>query len=397
MTEPNESLPRLWNGNYCRAMAGNFMLFFSFYLLTPLLPIYLDAQFHADKDLIGLVLSGYVVAALIVRPFSGFVVDLFDRRRVLMLCFFCFFICFTGYIGAGTILMFAIVRTIHGLPFGATTVANSTVAIDSLHPQRRNEGTGYYGLSNNLAMAIAPSAGIWLYAATDNFTLLFWVALVVAFGGFVCAWSVRPEHTAHPSGPRRLTLEHLFLTRAWPLAINGLLFGLPWGVMSNYVAIYAKEQLSITDGTGLFFALVSGGLFASRLYGAKGLRKGRLAENAIEGALLSCVGLTLFAIVRAPWAFYLSAPLIGLGNGRMFPGMLNMFISMARPDQRGTANSTILTSWDLGMGLGILLGGVLLEYSGYTAAFGFTAASQIASTLLLILLTRPYFMKNRIG
>ena len=167
-------MEKLWNRNYCRAMLGNFMLFFSFYLLTPLLPIYLDAQFHADKDMIGLVLSGYVVAALIVRPFSGFIVDSFDRKKVLMLCFFAFFICFTGYIGAGTLLMFALVRTIHGLPFGATTVANSTVAIDTLPSSRRNEGIGFYGLSNNLAMAIAPSAGIWIYGMTDNFDLLFW-------------------------------------------------------------------------------------------------------------------------------------------------------------------------------------------------------------------------------
>ena len=113
---------KLWNSNYCRAMVGNFMLFFSFYLLTPLLPIYLDSQFGADK----------VVPALIVRPFSGFIVDSFNRKKVLMLCFFGFFICFTGYIGAGSILMFAIIRTIHGLPFGATTVANSTVAKDVL-------------------------------------------------------------------------------------------------------------------------------------------------------------------------------------------------------------------------------------------------------------------------
>ena len=58
-------------------MGGNFLLFFSFYLLTPLLPIYLDEQFAADKDMIGLVLSGYVIAALLVRPFSGFIVDTF--------------------------------------------------------------------------------------------------------------------------------------------------------------------------------------------------------------------------------------------------------------------------------------------------------------------------------
>ena len=102
-----------------------FPALFAFYILTPLLPIYLDAQFKADKDMIGLVLSGYVVATLLIRPFSGFIVDSFNRKKVLMLCFFAFFICFAGYIGAGTLLMFAIVRTMHGIPFGAATVATA--------------------------------------------------------------------------------------------------------------------------------------------------------------------------------------------------------------------------------------------------------------------------------
>lgn len=389
-------MEKLWNRNYCRAMLGNFMLFFSFYLLTPLLPIYLDAQFHADKDMIGLVLSGYVVAALIVRPFSGFIVDSFDRRKVLMFCFFAFFICFTGYIGAGTLLMFALVRTIHGLPFGATTVANSTVAIDTLPSSRRNEGIGFYGLSNNLAMAIAPSAGIWVYGLTDNFTLLFWISLVVAFAGFYCASSIRLPKRPRVEGRPHLSMDHFFLTRAWLMAINIALFGLCWGVMSNYVAIYGKERLGITDGTGVFFALLSTGLFVSRLYGSKSLRKGRLTENALEGASISAVGFTLFALVHQPWAFYLSAPLIGLGNGRMFPAFLNMFISVARHDQRGTANSSILTSWDVGMGLGILAGGILVEYASYSAAFWFTAASQITGTLLLLFFTRDFFKARKL-
>lgn len=389
-------MEKLWNRNYCRAMLGNFMLFFSFYLLTPLLPIYLDAQFHADKDMIGLVLSGYVVAALIVRPFSGFIVDSFDRKKVLMLCFFAFFICFTGYIGAGTLLMFALVRTIHGLPFGATTVANSTVAIDTLPSSRRNEGIGFYGLSNNLAMAIAPSAGIWIYGMTGNFDLLFWLSLVVAFGGFYCASSIRLPKRPRVEGRPHLSMDHFFLTRAWLMAVNITLFGLCWGVMSNYVAIYGKERLGITDGTGVFFALLSTGLFVSRLYGSKSLRRGRLTENALEGASISAVGFTLFALVHEPWAFYLSAPLIGLGNGRMFPAFLNMFISVARHAQRGTANSSILTSWDVGMGLGILAGGVLVEYAGYAAAFWFTAASQITGTLLLTFFTREFFKARRL-
>lgn len=394
--EKTQALERLWNRDYCIAMAGNFLLFFSFYLLTPLLPIYLDAQFDADKDTIGIVLSGYVIAALVIRPFSGFIVDSFNRKKVLVTCFFFFFICFTGYVGAGTLLMFAIVRTIHGLPFGAATVANSTVAVDVLPSSRRNEGIGFYGLSNNLAMAVAPSAGIWVYGATGNFTLLFWISLAVALLGFWCSTAIRLPYRKPVEGKPHLSMDHFFLTRAWLMAVNILLFGLCWGVMSNYVALYGKQQLGIVDGTGIFFALLSGGLFISRLYGVKGLRAGKLTENALEGAIISTVGYTLFALAPGLWAFYVSALLIGLGNGRMYPAFLNMFISVARHDQRGTANSSILTSWDIGMGLGILLGGILSQYLGYSAAFWFTAASQTAGTLLILLFTRRFFLSRKL-
>ena len=68
---------RLWNKNYCKVMTANFTLFFAFYLLTPLLPLYLSETFGATKDMIGLVLSGYTITALLFRPFSGYMVDSF--------------------------------------------------------------------------------------------------------------------------------------------------------------------------------------------------------------------------------------------------------------------------------------------------------------------------------
>ena len=378
-------------------MISNFMLFFAFYLLTPLLPIYLDAQFKADKDMIGLVLSGYVVATFLVRPFSGFIVDSFDRKKVLMLCFFFFFLCFCGYIGAGTLLMFAIVRTLHGLPFGATTVANSTVAIDVLPSSRRNEGIGFYGLSNNLAMAIAPSAGIYIYNATDNFPLLFWISLIIAFIGFITSTTVRLPNRQKVMNKPKPDLDHFFLTRAWLMAVNIVIFGLCWGVMSNYVAIYGKQELGITDGTGIFFAILSCGLVLSRLTGRKALRKDKLTLNCAQGVILSSVGFTLFALALNQWTYFLSALLIGLGNGRMYPAFLNMFIKVARNDQRGTANSSILISWDLGMGIGILLGGLIAEYTSFSAAFWVTAGMQIAGTLLYLLFTRYFYMKRKLA
>ena len=89
----------LWNANYNKVMTANFTLFFAFYLLTPLLPLYLSETFHATKDLIGIVLSGYTVTALLFRPFSGYVIDSFPRKKVLMVCFFLFFLLSSFFFG----------------------------------------------------------------------------------------------------------------------------------------------------------------------------------------------------------------------------------------------------------------------------------------------------------
>lgn len=291
------SKEKLWNANYIKVMTTNFLLYFAFYLLTPLLPLYLSETFGATKDTIGIVLSGYTVAALIVRPFCGYVVDSFSRKKVLMLCLSGFAVFFAGYIAAGTILMFAICRTLHGGPFGAVTVANSTCAIDVLPSSRRNEGIGLYGLSNNFAMAIAPSIGIYLHNMVDSYMILFWIAFVVAISAVLIAWTIRLPEKDIIRNKEKLSLDRFFLTRAWLLAINIAMFGFCWGVLSNYLAIYSKEVLSITGGTGTYFALLSMGLFSSRLQGRKALSQGKLTQNAAEGMLISLVGFTLFVAI----------------------------------------------------------------------------------------------------
>lgn len=390
------SKEKLWNANYIKVMTTNFLLYFAFYLLTPLLPLYLSETFGATKDTIGIVLSGYTVAALIVRPFCGYVVDSFSRKKVLMLCLSGFAVFFAGYIAAGTILMFAICRTLHGGPFGAVTVANSTCAIDVLPSSRRNEGIGLYGLSNNFAMAIAPSIGIYLHNMVDSYMILFWIAFVVAISAVLIAWTIRLPEKDIIRNKEKLSLDRFFLTRAWLLAINIAMFGFCWGVLSNYLAIYSKEVLSITGGTGTYFALLSMGLFSSRLQGRKALSQGKLTQNAAEGMLISLVGFTLFVASPHPVAYYLSAILIGLGNGHLYPAFLNMFVHVARHDQRGTANSSILTGWDLGFGIGCLLGGIVAEHFGYTATFWMVAAENAVSVILFFLASRQFFERRKI-
>jgi len=390
-------MDRLWNRNYCKVMTANFTLFFAFYVLTPLLPLYLSEHFGATKDVIGLVLSGYTITALLFRPFSGYVVDTFPRKTVLMVSFGAFAIFFAGYLAASTLLLFMIVRTLHGGPFGALTVANSTVAIDVLPSSRRTEGIGYYGLSNNLAMALAPTIGIFIYRYSHSFELLFWLALVVACIGWIVDSTVSLSVRETVRSKSKLSLDRFFLVRGWLLGLNMVAFGFSFGVLSNYLAIYGKEVMGITGGTGAYFMLCSVGLILSRIQGGKALRQGRVTHNAGEGMVISLVGYTLFILIPTWWGYYGSALLIGLGNGHMWPAFQNMTINVAGNNQRGTANSTILISWDIGMGLGILVGGVIAEFMGYAAAFWTVVLVNASGVACFFLATKAFFLKRNLN
>ena len=390
-------MERLWNRNYCKVMTANFSLFFAFYVLTPLLPLYLSEHFGATKDMIGLVLSGYTITALVIRPFSGYMVDSFPRKIVLMVSFGAFAIFFAGYLAASTLLLFTIVRTLHGGPFGTLTTANATVAIDVLPSSRRTEGIGYYGLSNNLAMALAPTIGIWIYQLTNSFEFLFWLALAVACAGWLVDATVKLPSKEIVRNKTKLSLDRFFLLKGWLLGVNMVAFGFSFGVLSNYLAIYGKEVMGITGGTGTYFLLCSVGLMASRLQGSKALREGRVTFNAGSGMVISLIGYTLFILVPNDVGYYGSALLIGLGNGHMWPAFQNMTINVAQNNQRGTANSTILISWDIGMGLGILVGGVIAEYFGYGAAFWTVVVINAAGVLIFFAATKNFFLSRNLN
>lgn len=391
-----EKKEKLWNAEYVKVMINNFGMYFAFYLLTPLLPLYLHDTFGSTKDMIGLVLSGYTIAALVFRPFSGFLIDAFSRKRLLVIFLFAYFIFFGGYLLASTLLLFAIVRTLHGIPFGASTVACSTVAIDVLPPSRRNEGIGYYGLSNNIATAIAPTVGIYIYQSTHNFSILFWMAFVAAGLGMLVASTIKIKERPLKRTGKLLSLDRFFLTRGWAIAVNLVFFGFCYGVLSNYLAIYGREQLGITGGTGTFFMILSIGLILSRLQGSKSLRKGNIAHNAAEGILLSTLGYILFVAYPHMPGYYLSAFLIGLGNGHMYPAHQNMMINVAHNNERGTANSSVLTAWDVGQGIGILCGGVVAEHLGYTSAFWMVAVVHALGFAFFMFLTRGFFLRRRL-
>jgi MFS family permease len=101
---------RLITPGYCFILAANFLLYFGFWLLIPVLPFYLSEFFQAGNSTIGIVLSCYTVAALCIRPFSGYLLDTFARKPLYLFAYFIFMLMFAGYLIAGSLTLFIIFR-----------------------------------------------------------------------------------------------------------------------------------------------------------------------------------------------------------------------------------------------------------------------------------------------
>ena len=297
---------------------------------------------------------------------------------------------------AGSLLLFTLVRTLHGAPFGASTVANSTVAIDVLHPTRRAEGIGYYGLSNNIASAIAPALAIYLLNITHNYNLLFWLAFLTSAIGLGINATLKLNPRELIKDKPKISLDRFFLLKGWSEGVSMMCLSFSYGVTATYVAIYGKETLNISGGSALFFMLLSLGLILSRLVGSRTLRQGKITQNASVGILISLCGYLMFALLQNPIGYYGSAFIVGLGNGHMWPAYQTMFLNLAPHTQRGTANSSILISWDIGVGLGTLIGGAIAEHFGYQQAFIASALVNLIGIIIFFGYAKNDFLKNKL-
>ena len=378
------------------------MIFFSFMLIMPILPLYLSEEFGSGKHTIGVVLSGYTIMALLARIFSGYIVDTYNRKTVLLLAYGLFATFFLGYLIGGSLILFAIIRTLHGAPFGTVTVSNSTVAIDVLPADRRAEGIGYYGLSNNLATAISPTVGIYIYEVWGNFQAIFLLSFLMAAAGFLISTTVKhtpPSKIAAGLVPPKtspVSLDRFFLVKGWSVGLMLAMLSFSYGVLSTYLAIYSKEELGMTQGAAAFFLILSVSLMVSRLTGSKSLRTGRVVHNATVGMCISVFSYLAFAAIHNYWGFFGCAVILGLGNGHMFPAVQTMFVNLAPNNRRGTANSSMLTSWDVGVGAGVVVGGIASELAGYGAAFWIASIVNIFGVLFFFAYVKRTYNKNKL-
>ncbi len=394
---------RLITPSYCFILAANFLLYFGFWLLIPVLPFYLSEIFGTGNSTIGIILSCYTIAALCIRPFSGYFLDTFARKPLYLLAYFIFTSMFGGYLIAGSLTLFIIFRVIHGISFGMVTVSGNTVVIDIMPSSRRGEGLGYYGLSNNIAMAVGPMSGLFLHDAGMSYPVIFCTSLASCFVGLLCASLVKTPYKP-PVKREPISMDRFILLKGIPAGISLLLLSIPYGMTINYVAMYAK-QIGVNATTGFFFTFMAVGMAISRIFSGKIVDRGKVTQVISAGLYLvilsffllsACVYIIHWDSMACTIVFFMVALLLGIGFGIMFPAYNTIFVNLAPNNQRGTATSTYLTSWDVGIGIGILTGGYIAEISTFDKAYLLGACLTIISAMYFNKKVAPHYQKYKL-
>lgn len=393
---------KLVTPGYCLILAANFLLYFAFYLILPVLPFYLTEVFHTGNAAVGIILSCYTIASLCIRPFCGYLLDTLARKPLYLIAYFLFVTIFAGYILAGVLTLFIMLRVAHGLAFGMVTVAGNTLVIDITPSSRRGEAVGYYGLMNNMAMSFGPMIGLFMHDSY-SFQTIFNCAFVSGVLGFGAACFVKTP-PKQPVKREALSLDRFVLIKGIPAGVSLLLLSIPYGMTSTYIAMYAKE-IGITLSSGLFFTFLAVGMAVSRIFSGRQVDKGRITQVITFGLYLVCSCFFLLSAcgklmeinsLLTEVIFFLMALLLGVGFGTMFPAFNTLFVNLAPHNQRGTATSTYLTSWDVGIGIGLVAGGYIAQITSFDAAFFVGACLTVGSAFYFRLSVAPQYHKNKL-
>jgi MFS family permease len=394
---------RLFTRDYIFVCIAAFMMSFSFFILVPTLPMYLKDAFGISPAMVGVVLSCYVVAVLCIRPMTGFVADTLPRKKVYITAYAVFVASFLGYFFiTKTLALFILLRVFHGFSFGMLTTAGNTLVIDVMPSSRRGEGLGYYGVTNNLAMAFGPMAGLFVISS-GSYTLLFLTSLVTGLVGLTLGALVRAPRKKIEKTEFKLSADRFFLKEGIRACFAFFLLAIPYGMTTSYMALYAAKS-GITHNAGLFFTVMAAGLITSRLHSGKRVDRGFVTETILVGICIALIGgfgeailstVSAWNIVAGYVCYFLTAFLFGYGYGTMFPAYNTLFINLAPNSRRATANATYVTGWDVGIGGGMLLGGYISEFD-YTYCYMIGAGLIVLALIFFKYIVTPHFHQHKL-
>lgn len=386
------TLPKLWNQNFILCCLASFLMAFAFYLIGSVMPFYIVEEFKTNEAQTGLILACYITASLVVRPFSGFLVDTYSRKNIFIYSLVIFTLLFYGYMKSKTLLLFIVFRILHGFMWSLTTTSSSTLTIDIIPSERRGEGVGYFGLTSTLAMAIGPMLGLMIYdkfpVEVNFYSAIFFSTLALILTFFISVPKKIPTVTAP------ISFDRFILLKAVPIGINLLGIGICYGALFGFAAKFGKS-LALQD-TGMFFMFMAVGMTLSRIFTGKLIDKGYIHQLMIYSLILLTLSLLVFGFATNAYLFFGSAFFIGIAYGILSPTFQNLFINLAIPSKRGTANSTFFSFYDMGIGLGMVLAGSVATSLNYSYIFLIGGIITAFALVFYIFISKPLYNKNKV-
>lgn len=364
-----------------------------FYFLIPTLPVYIVDVLDAGPGKVGYILAAYTLSAMIIRPLTGYSLDAFGRKGIYLLSFFAFSVMLGFYTIAYSFIWLIALRFMHGFTWGAATTSSSTIVVDIVPSPRRGEGIGIYGLSFTLAMAIGPVIALAIMGE-GNYQLMFLSSMLIALTGFLIVLLVKFPVYKKPEGSSRISLSKVIEPRALPMALIQLIFGLTYGGLMSFITLYAKEYN--VGQAGIFFSVFAVGIAVTRLVSGRIFDRKGPSLLMLTGLLAGAAGFLLLGTMTVFPGFILAAILVGVCMGIVMPTLQAMANNVVEPQRRGAANATFITAFDIGIGGGSMLLGLLAEFTSLRSMYLASAGIMIAALLLFFMLVLRFYKRFRI-
>lgn len=377
---------RVFNLSFVIMLSTSFLLFLSINMISPIMASY-AYSLNISGGLVGLLAGLFNISSLIIRPICGKAVDLKSKKKILMGSYFVVFIAMLVYSFSSSMQMLFFFRILHGLGWGFASTTSMTVAIDALPKKKIASGIGFYAMMQTTATAIAPMVGLYI-ASTYGFQMTYLSGAMMAFLGFVMTpFAVTtPAKKGHLSIFRSIEIRQLMEKKALLPATLTCCNAMATSAIATYLALYSKN-LGIT-GIGIYFSVNAVTMLTTRPIMGYLTDQYGLTKVIIPCEIIMATAMISLAISSTLSGILVVAVLIGIGSSGAAPGLVAACINATSQDKRGVATSTNYVGLDGGLFLGAFIGGSLINWFGYFAAFSFFALPIIVVSIVYVVSQR---------
>lgn len=381
----------LWTPGFIYAYLGNLLLFASLYMLLPVLPMYMAVKFGTSLSVAGMILALFAVSMFFTGPFYSYLIDTYKRKSVCLLSYLAVIAILGGYSIAGSLAWMAVLRMIQGALFGITTTMESTLAIDITASTKRSEGNTCFTWAGRLGMVFGPMLGLLLYRYEGMQDVIYASFGCGATGLFFVSLIHVPFRA--PIGASFCSLDRFILPKGWVPALNIILVSFTFGALLTTINMYT-QSIYMQNVTIMFFILMAGGFILAMIANKLVFVNADIRARVVSGLLLMGASLLLIITHVESVALFTAAVLMGMGIGLVASDFLLIFVKLSQHCQRGTANTTYLLAWELGVALGVWAGCYLIETASYITVFMAGIISTTIALIFYLVFTNPYFQKN---